>query len=268
MNLCYSTLGCPGWDFAEALSAARDLGYDGIEIRGVGSEIYAPSAKQFLLENIDATMNKINSMKLEISCFTTGCFLFDEANNERYLQEGRDYIDLAHKTKTPYIRVLADKNPAPEGERNEEIIIKSLNILSNYAEGKNVTVLIETNGMYASSDRIFSLIEKVDAKNIGILWDVHHPYRYMGESVSHTYNKLKKHIKYIHVKDSIMLDGKVAYKMAGHGDIPLKEAVSLLKQDDYTGYISLEWVKRWNMELEEPGIVFSGFVDYMKKILR
>ena len=268
MNLCYSTLGCPGWDFAEALSAARDLSYDGIEIRGVGSDIYAPHAKPFLSENLELTMNKITSMKLEIACFTTGCFLFDEVNNERYLTEGKDYIDLACKTKTPYIRVLADKNPAPESEKNENLIIENLNILSTYAEDKNVFILVETNGIYADSDRILSLIEKVNKKNVGILWDIHHPYRFMGESVSETYTKLKKYIRFVHAKDSKMIDGKVAYKMVGHGDIPIKEAVLLLKQNNYNGYISLEWVKRWNMELEEPGIVFSGFVDYMDKILR
>ena len=35
MKLAFSTLGCPGWMWRDILSAAADLGYDGIEMRGL-----------------------------------------------------------------------------------------------------------------------------------------------------------------------------------------------------------------------------------------
>ena len=31
----------------------------------------------------------------------------------------------------------------------------------------------------------------------------------------------------------------------------------------YDGTVSLEWVKRWNPDLEEPGIVFAHFMSYI-----
>ena len=39
MKLCFSTLGCPEWSFSDIISTACDMGYDGIEIRGVGNVI-------------------------------------------------------------------------------------------------------------------------------------------------------------------------------------------------------------------------------------
>ena len=35
MKLSFSTLGCPKLSFRDVLSIAKDLGYDGIELRGI-----------------------------------------------------------------------------------------------------------------------------------------------------------------------------------------------------------------------------------------
>ena len=38
----------------------------------------------------------------------------------------------------------------------------------------------------------------------------------------------------------------------------------MLKDGGYDGFYSLEWVKRWDTTLEEPGIVFAHFANYMR----
>ena len=47
MKLAFSTLGCPNWDLKDIFTTAKDLGYKGVEIRGVSRDIYAPSMKAF-----------------------------------------------------------------------------------------------------------------------------------------------------------------------------------------------------------------------------
>lgn len=42
MKFAFSTLGCPNWSWNEIFATAKDMKIDGIEIRGVGSEMYAP----------------------------------------------------------------------------------------------------------------------------------------------------------------------------------------------------------------------------------
>ncbi|MEG0900783.1 MAG: sugar phosphate isomerase/epimerase, partial [Clostridia bacterium] len=35
MNISFSTLGCPRWSWQEITATAGDLGYQGVEVRGV-----------------------------------------------------------------------------------------------------------------------------------------------------------------------------------------------------------------------------------------
>ena len=41
MKLSFSTLGCPRWTLKEIVATAKDLGFGGVEIRGIGDKINA-----------------------------------------------------------------------------------------------------------------------------------------------------------------------------------------------------------------------------------
>lgn len=266
MKISFSTLGCPDWSWEDMLSTAKDLGFDGIEIRGIGNELYAPKVKQFSDDNIELTKKKLNKIGLEIPCLTSACFLFDKQNIEKHWQEGIDYIELAAKLGTPFVRVLGDEHPYP-GNVDIAFVAENLKKLSDIANAKGVKLLIETNGVFADSKVLKSLLESVNSDSVGVLWDVHHPIRFFNEPIEYTFENLKKYICYLHVKDSTVVEGDVKYKMMGYGDIPVKGIVELLKENGYTGYISLEWVKRWCLDLEEPGIVFAHYSGYMKTVM-
>ena len=268
MKLSFSTLGCPEWSWNEIIATAKDMGFDGIEVRGVENELYAPDIKEFSKENIENTNKKLHDMGLHIICFTSACYLYDQENYDKYIVEGKAYIDTAYAAGAPYVRVLGDKDPQPSNPVHDGVVAKALAALSDYAKDKNVTVLIETNGAYADTARLAKLLAKVSDQNIGVLWDVHHPYRYFGETPETTYKNIGAFIRYVHVKDSVVSEnGKLQYKMMGYGDLPVKEAVKVLHKNGYNGYISLEWVKRWYSDLEDPGVVFMQFINYMKKII-
>lgn len=267
MKLSFSTLGCPGWSWPDMLTTVKDLGYDGIEIRGIENELYVPKAKPFLTENIEATIEKLKAMNISIPCLTSASHMFDKENKEKQLQSAKEYIDLAQKLNVPYIRVLGDSQPQPENEFDLDFVGENLKAVSEYASQKGVMVLVETNGVFAESKVLLEMLKNVNAKNVGALWDIHHPFRFFNETVSETYSNLKEYIRFVHIKDSVMQDSKVIYKITGQGDVPVKEALLLLKGAGYEGFISLEWVKRWCAELEEPGIVFSKFVNYVRDII-
>lgn len=266
MKISFSTLGCPDWSWEDMLSTAKDIGFDGIEIRGIGNELYAPKAKQFADENIELSKKKLDKIGLEIPCLTSASYLFDKANIDKHMREAQDYIELASKIGTPYVRVLGDAQPQP-GDVDIEFVINNLSELSSKAREKGVKLLIETNGVFADSGVMKAAIQKVASDSVGVLWDVHHPIRFFNEPVDVTYKNLKNYIGFIHIKDSMVMDGVIKYKMMGHGDIPIKSIIRILKENDYSGYLSLEWVKRWCLDLEEPGIVFSHYAGYMKSLI-
>lgn len=264
MKLAFSTLGCPSWDFDEILTVGKDLGYKAIEVRGVSREMHAPDIKAFNDKNINETREKLNRLDMEICMLTSGASLALYNKREDAVAEAKEYIDLAEKLGVKYVRVMGTDRPQIEsGDINQ---CKRLYVeLCGYGKSRGVTPLMETNGMFADTALLAEFL--ADTDNGGALWDVNHPYRFAGESVVTTIKNLGKRIKHVHMKDSVADGaGGAAYKMPGQGDIPLKEAVILLKGIGYDGYCSLEWVKRWNQNLEEPGIVFSQYVSFMNSL--
>ena len=58
---------------------------------------------------------------------------------------------------------------------------------------------------------------------------MHHPYRYNAESPETTVGNLGEHIKYVQVKDSVVLeDGTVEYRIMGTGDVPVNRLLQPL----------------------------------------
>ena len=266
MKISFSTIGTPDFDWVDIYSMAKDLSFDGIEIRGIGDEISAVNAKVFSPAKIDATIKKLKELRLEIPCLDTGCVLKEEENHDLCIKEVTDYIELADKLKTPYIRLLADRDPEPVTDVDDEYVAGVLRELAAIAEKyDNVTLLVETNGVYSDTLRLKRLIEKVGSARVAVLWDIHHPYRYMEESPEETVKNIGSYIKHVHVKDSLMVDGKPKYKLMGQGDMPLKSIFASLAEIGYSGYASLEWVKRWDMGLQNAAIAFPHFAHYMSE---
>ena len=265
MKICFSTLGCPDWHFPEIVSAAADLGYDGIEIRGVGKDVFAPDSPVFSGERLAASKAMIEKNGLSVFCLDTTCVLSLE--NGYSEDKMRRTVWLAKKIGAKAVRVLGDAAPEP-GDVDEALVLKRLKEATAIAAEYGVTVIIETNGVYSDSKKLKSLIEAVGADNLGALWDIQHPYRVAGESMEETAKTLGGLIKHVHVKDSVVENGKTVYKMTGYGKLPIKEAVTALKGVGYEGALSLEWLKRWNRDLEEPGIVFAHYIRAMKAMVK
>ncbi len=267
MKISFSTLACPDFSWSDIYSMAKDLGFNGIEVRGIGEETNVVKAKPFTAEKVDATATKLTQLGLEVPCLSTGCCLKFADQHDAIVDEITAHVDLAEKLNTPYIRILADLTPAPEGEVDDNAIGSFLTEIAAIAEKKNVMLLVETNGVYSDTARLRKLLDSVNSPAVGALWDMHHPYRYMGETGQQTVENLGEYIKFIHVKDSEIKDGKLTYKLMGEGDMPLHEMLSALQKIGYDGYISLEWVKRWSKDLYAAGIVFPQFARYMKPYL-
>lgn len=269
MKISFSTLGCPKLSFRDALSIAKDLGYDGIELRGIMQTIDAPDLKEFSEENRASTLERLSRLGLEIPILTSACKLHREEKWEATFDLAKRYVDMAERIGTKYVRMLGDSYPAPGGHVSDEVVLEHLVQIADYAAGKGITVLIETNGVYADTARLKKLLDDAGRENIGVIWDINHPTQFFGETPEQTYANVGSLVRHVHVKDSVKAFekfDKVQYHMIGHGDVPVKEAIRLLLENGYEGYFSLEWVKRWDFTLEEPGIVFAHYANYMRKL--
>ncbi|MDR0928966.1 MAG: AMP-binding protein [Oscillospiraceae bacterium] len=266
MKIAFSTLACPNWSFQDITATAKDMGFDGVEIRGLGEDIYAVRAQPFSEKELPATMRRLSQLRLEIPCFSSECCLKYPARAEENYQQLMAYIELAGKLRTPFIRVLADDTVEPQGDDIDDAnMAAQLRALAPAAEAQGVTLLVETNGAFADTSRLFRLLEQVQSDAVAALWDVHHPYRFAGESPEETVQNLGAYIRYVHVKDSVMEAGAPRYRLMGEGDLPMDEVIRALNSINYEGYVSLEWVKRWSADLEDAGIVIPHFAHYMSR---
>ena len=268
MKLSFSTLGCPDFDWSDIYSVAKDFGFDGIEMRGLGDKIFSVHAKPFSKEGLPGTLKLLKKLKLEIPCLSSGCCLTDKEKAEENQKELKEYIDLAAKLGSSYIRILGDYTAEPRAEVDDEFVLEQLKRLIPYAEERGVTLLLETNGVYTDTARLARLLARAQSDYVGALWDVHHPFRFAGEAPEKTVQNLGAFIKFTHFKDSVMQDGKVCYRMMGEGDLPIDEIMLALSSINYEGYLSLEWLKRYAPDLTDPGIVFPHFANFMERYIK
>ena len=264
MKISFSTLACPDFSWTDIYSMAKDFGFDGIEIRGLGADIFSVKAQPFTDAQLPNTVAKLKSLKLEIPILSSAaCLKFADKAAETE-QEITEYMELAEKLGTSFIRILADLEPNPCGEVDDDYIIAQLKKLAVSAEKYNVTLLVETNGVYCDTKRLRKVLDAVGSRKVAALWDMHHPYRFADEQPEDTVANLGEYIKYTHTKDSVIVDGKVEYKLMGEGDMPIKRCLDALKSINYNGYVSLEWVKRWANNLCDAGVVVPHYASYME----
>ncbi len=258
MKSSFSTLGCPNWTLPEIFAAAKDLGYNGIELRGLGEDIYLPHARMLQAENCHRVRTMLKENGLSISCISTDCTL--QIPDGNVMDEAKAYIDLAARLGAPYIRLLGDTAPAPADNVDVDLVAARLRELAPLAQAQNVTLLLESNGVFSDTALLRDTVLATKSDAVAVLWDINHPVRYAGEEPGKSYENIGSLVRHVHIKDTAIENGKIVYKMLGYGSLPLKEALSLLKAADYSGFLSLEWTKRWNQELEDAGIVFAHFM--------
>ncbi|MDD3335650.1 MAG: sugar phosphate isomerase/epimerase [Eubacteriales bacterium] len=267
MKISFSTLGCPRWSWQEITATACDLGYNGIEVRGVGKDISVPTIPAFSDANVKDSVSNLKRLGLQIPCLDSDCCIHLHENEKAVNEEIQSYIVLAEKLGSPYVRIMATAPvPQPVGTVDESFVRDRAVELGHYAMEHHVKLLIETHGVWSDSEKLARLLSTISCDGVGALWDVHHPYRFMGERPETTFQNLRPWLCHTHFKDSVATDDGYRYSLPGFGDVPLADIVSVLKNGGYDGFYSLEWVKRWDMTLEEPGIVFAHFATYMQTL--
>jgi sugar phosphate isomerase/epimerase len=269
MKLSFSTLSCPDWPWEKVLDEAQRLGYAGIEARGADGEMYLPNARPFQPENIARTMEELRTRSLVVTDLGSSVSFHDPAMWASSLQEGKDYVDLAAKLGVPYVRVFGDKVPdLSKADETIALIVKGYRELCAYIGDRNVMILQETHGDFADIELLRPVFEGVGHPKLGLLWDIEHVFRRYGTDASAFAAWAAPYVRHVHVKDAKRQpDGRFTLCMIGEGDVPVAADVALLRGIGYSGFLSLEWEKKWVPHLEEPEVVIPLYPAFMNRIL-
>lgn len=261
MKLSFST---NGWklDFSGLIKLCVENKIQGLEIHDV-KEVSAQS-NPFSAENISHTKKVLFENNVSICCIDAVSNFADLINIEEAVKEVSSLIDLASDLKTPFIRLHAFNDGAIKTEENivTEKLIGVMPELIAKARENDVTLLMESMGVYADTSKLSSLLDAFACDNFSAVWDIHHTYRSAGETPEVTVKNLGKHIKHLHIKDSVNENG-VRFCLLGEGDLPLKTVFEGMRSINYEGFVSLELMPEWLETLADTEIVLPQFASYM-----
>jgi sugar phosphate isomerase/epimerase len=267
--LSFSTLGCPDWTFEEVVSFAAGNGYDGIELRGIQRQLELGLCPAFSSPaNIAASRRLMEDKGLRFVDLGSSAEMHyaDAATRQKNLDEVKRFVDLAQQLHCPYIRVFPNKLPKEQDrDATIELIVQGLLASGKYAEGSNVTVLMESHGELTQTKDLERIMQEARHPHVGLVWDIVNMWSVTKEAPAAVYPKLKDYIRHAHIKDLRWVDGKELYVLLGKGESPIFEGIDALAKGGYGGYYSFEWEKLWHPEIGDPAVALADYPRAMKE---
>lgn len=269
MKLAFSTLGCPKWDIETICRKAVEYGYDGIDWRGIGEYTDITISPAFTA-NRASTVKKIKASGIQVSGISSSIRLCEAANWNTNIEEAKRTIDLAAVLDAHHVRVFCGGDPSKTPrEELAKVGADCMRSILNLPGARSILWGMETHDHWIPTKYLHMVLDLIDDPNVGVVWDICHSPRFAGESPREVVSSLGKRIIYTHVKDCVKDPTHPAadtdgwrYVLPGQGQIPLAEAIGLLKDTGYNGWLTFEHEKRWIPLLPEPEEVFPAFVQW------
>ena len=273
MKFAFSTLACPKWSVKQVIENALSMGYDGIEWRLLDGKIIDPVHDSTKVVDAVAACRKSG---LEVCALDTSCS-FNHADPEVRAEQIADllnWIVLAQKVGVPIVRVFGGKDaqnssPQPSEDTVNAWVADSLRFVADKIEQSSVTIVLETHDAFSSARRVASVLQSVNSRHVAALWDSHHPYR-VGETVEDVVDALQGRIVHVHVKDARRNPAdSTGWQLVplGEGEVPVRKQLHILTQQNYIGYVSVEWEKYWHPELAEPELALPQHILWLRQAI-
>lgn len=153
----------------------------------------------------------------------------------------RRIIRVAHALETPNIRVFSFfRGEGVSVESTRDAVMTRMRLLADEAEKAGVVLLHENEkDIYGDTpERVLDLVESVGSPALRLAWDNANFVQVGARPFTDGYAKLRPYLDYLQVKDAVAATGEVV--PAGAGDGELRETLTALRDDGYSGFASLE----------------------------
>ena len=259
MKLSFSINGWNGYSWEDFVTAAQEARIGGIELHGIHTDDFTQKTGPFHRYNTAATVRGMFEKRLTIPCLDSVCDIAD--GNADNVNEIAECLRAAHDLNVPYVRVHA----ADGGADDMDAVIACLEQVEPEAERLGVTMLLETVGMFAATNRLRDVLNHFASDSLAALWDMHHTCRDGGEDAQTTITNLGAYVRHVHIKDSVVENGRVSYRLIGEGDLPIEEMMQALSSVNYDGFISLEWDPSWMLDMTDLDVILSHYENFMHR---
>lgn len=267
MKVGFSNLSCPQWSIEHTAKMAREMGYDGVELRLLQGNVIDP------VQDAQAVVDAVATLRaqgLDVCALDSSCTFNNQERRERMHQVDSllQWIRLAGETQVPLIRVFggAGQEQAATEEEVDGWVAEGLSAVVPAAQQAGVTVVLETHDTFSSARRVARVLQRIDSPTIAVLWDSHHPYR-VGETVEDVLEAVRGRLAHVHIKDARRIAGSSDWQLTllGEGEVPVQEQLQALKRVGYSGYIVVEWEKKWHPEIAEPEIALPQHLAWLRE---
>jgi sugar phosphate isomerase/epimerase len=265
MRFAFSTISCPKWDFPTIARRAREMGYDGVEIRGFLNE---PSMTEASLFDADLAQlrSTFASSGIAVACLSSSIAMTGKRRRDRQgVADLHRYVDVARKLGCERVKIF-DTQVKPGWSRAEAGIVLGdwLAPLADYAGDQGVVLLVENALSFRNAKELWTILDRLNHPSIAVCWDIFNAAT-VGESPFVSVPTLNSRIQFTQVKDATLGQLGATYCKLGNGDIPVQKFVERLRGIGYDGWISVEWEKAFLPGLAEPDDVLPDALAKLKQ---
>ncbi|CAG7656957.1 sugar phosphate isomerase/epimerase family protein [Paenibacillus allorhizosphaerae] len=252
-------------DLEKQMEVLESVGVSHIEFRGVwGKNVLKLTDDELgrVKKLLDARGFRISSIGSPIGKFKMQDDFQTEIGNMKRACEIAGFLNA------PYIRIFSYFVAEGEHAAYREEVISRLKQLIHLAEQYQVTLVMENeSGVYGNTDdRCLELLTACDSPRLRLAFDPGNFIMNGVKPVSQALPKLQPYLEYVHVKDA--QSEKRIFVPAGEGDGEFPAFIQHLKQNRFSGYLSIEpHLQKYLPEQDGPGR-FVYAVKALKKLLQ
>lgn len=244
----------------DVIKKAKEMGFDAIEFinfhleEGETAEGFAKMARE-----------ESERVGIDIEAYTISADLLNgcEGDFNKEIERIKREVDIARILGAKVFRHDATYGFSKEAKdvRSFDAVLPKLiegcRAITEYAEQFGIKTMVENHGYFCQdSERVEKLVDGVNHKNFGVLIDIGN-FACADEDSTEAVARLMPYASHIHAKDFHKKSGMgidpgegwfktragnyLRGSIIGHGDIPVKQCLSIVKDYGYNNCISIEF---------------------------
>ena len=248
MKLAFSTenVSCPS--FLKLCDTASDYGFSGIEIFDARAELAAHRDSLFDPSSAADSGRKLVNRHLEAAALTFP----DPICAATAAEPITDCVTLAANAGIQNVIIRFS------GEIPEQTLKGILSPAVKCAEEYGVSILLETCGVLAHTEKALEIINLFGTAALGTAWNIRATFFDAGETADETIRTLGAYINYVRIGDR----KNGTNVIIGDGELPVRDFMNALRSLNYDGFICADN----NDEISDPDVVLTHFVTYMNSV--
>lgn len=246
----------------ECVTIAKDLGFDAVE--AVDFVNFSGTLEERKAQAVELK-EAADKCGLAISSLAVGADFLNgsDGDTDKEIQRVKEWVDISAILGAPRMRHdITSGYPRNSGNyKSYESLIptlaKAVREVADYAATKGVRTMTENHGFFSQdSERVEKLYMAVDHPNFGLLCDLGN-FLCADENPAEAVTRVAPYACYVHAKDFVVKSfysddpGEGSFRsrggnflrgtIIGHGNVPVKQCLHLLKAAGYDDTISIEF---------------------------